>query len=130
AQRRLTSEKGDDENPAWSPDGKHIAFDSDRNYPDGESHELYSIRPDGSCLTWLTNGSASSGDPTWEPGIGLSSDPGSCGPVQRTPLTESQPPPRGPLNVPMYWLGPVGPGSLLLSLVQVDRHFAEIDYDD
>ena len=42
-----------------------------------------------------------------------------------------RPPPRtGPLRAPLYWLGQIGPGSLLLSRVQVDHHFADIDYGD
>src|SRR3954454_9920808 len=50
AQRRLTHTKGDESAPAWSPDGARIAFDSDRNSPegsDGGGRELYSIGTDG-----------------------------------------------------------------------------------
>jgi TolB protein len=32
---RLTHNRGDDAAPTWSPDGRQIAFASDRNYPDG-----------------------------------------------------------------------------------------------
>src|SRR5918992_1576892 len=61
--KRLTRNRGDDHAPSWSPDGRRIAFASDRNYPDTFNHELYSIRPNGSCLTWLTNGTPASDYP-------------------------------------------------------------------
>lgn len=40
-----------DRNPVWSPDGKWIAFVSDKTGED----EVYIIKPDGSALTQLTN---------------------------------------------------------------------------
>lgn len=40
-----------DRNPKWSPDGKWIAFISDKTGED----EIYLIKPDGSSLTQLTN---------------------------------------------------------------------------
>jgi Tol biopolymer transport system component len=85
-QTRLTRNRGAEGPPAWSPDGRRIAFDSSRNFPRGGNPEVYSIAPDGSCLTWLTNGNAPSGQPDWEPGASLSSDPGACGAVDRPPL--------------------------------------------
>jgi Tol biopolymer transport system component len=59
--RRLTANDGDDAYPAWSADGTRILFSSDRNLPEGNSSEVYSIAADGSCLTWLTNGTPPSG---------------------------------------------------------------------
>lgn len=67
APRRLTRSRGDDGAPEWSADGTRIAFSSDRNYPGPGNREIYSIRPDGACLTWLTNGSPASGEPAWRP---------------------------------------------------------------
>lgn len=52
--RRLTSATGADEDPAWSPDGQKIAFDSDRDNPDG-SPDLYVMNADGSDQHDLTN---------------------------------------------------------------------------
>jgi len=51
---------------AWSPDGDRIAFDcvSDEN----GYHQIYSMRPDGSGITNLTNTSGSNSfKPSWSP---------------------------------------------------------------
>src|SRR5262249_31142943 len=58
--------------------------------------EVYTIAPDGSCLTWLTNGDVASGSPAWAPGG--ASAPG-CG-TGRPALHEQPAPKRGP-----WWLG-------------------------
>jgi hypothetical protein len=120
-QRRLTRTRGDEENPSWSGDGARIAFDSDRNSPvgsDGGGRELYSIGTDGSCMTWLTNGGASSADPAWQPGAaGSLSDPGSgCGAVPRTPTEDID---VAGLGSAGYWVGPSF-GGVLLSGVTLD----------
>ena len=87
--RRLTHNRGNDASPDWSPDGGRIAFTSDRSYPDGAGFELYSITPDGGCLTWLTNGTPESFAPDWRPGAGGSSDPGTCGDGARPALIDT-----------------------------------------
>jgi Tol biopolymer transport system component len=61
--RRLTRTNSDDLNPVWSPDGREIAFRSDR---DG-NWELYTIRPDGSGIRRLTNNPAVDATPSWSP---------------------------------------------------------------
>src|SRR5919201_2586518 len=50
--RRITDDFADARQPAWSPDGKSIAFQS---YRDGGWH-IWSVRPDGSNLKQLTSG--------------------------------------------------------------------------
>ncbi len=62
--------------PSWSPDGQWIAFSSDRN-TEWTGHEngagaghrqtlsVYVIRPDGTGLKRLTDGTRSSGTPQW-----------------------------------------------------------------
>lgn len=60
---RLTGGPADDLLPVWSPDGKRLAFVSDR---DGNM-EIYVMNADGSGVTRLTNNSATDGDPAWSP---------------------------------------------------------------
>jgi hypothetical protein len=97
----------------WSPDGSRIAFGSDRNVPGllGISMEIYSIKPDGACLTWLTNGSPESWDPNWSPAPGFDTHPGACGATARTPRVDPLPSARPrvngkPAGWPRLWLGP------------------------
>ncbi len=62
-QRNLTNNPTDDRNPSWSPDGKRIAFTSDR---DGNS-EIYVMDADGGNQRNLTNNDRSDEDPSWSP---------------------------------------------------------------
>ena len=84
---------------AFSPDGARIAFTSGRNVPTQEygGAEVYTIAPDGSCLTWLTNGDVNSGLAAWAPGAGASA--AGCG-TDRPPRREQPAPARG-----KWWLG-------------------------
>ena len=59
--RRLTT--GGGTSPSWSPDGRHIAFESDR---DG-NWEIYVMDSDGSNPRRLTNHSDGDGAPSWSP---------------------------------------------------------------
>jgi|GEM_PF-5783199 len=56
-----------DVQPAWSPDGRKIAFKSDRDVPPGRG--LYVVNADGTGLTLLTGAGInnSDADPTWSP---------------------------------------------------------------
>jgi hypothetical protein len=47
--------------PAWSPDGKRIAFISDRDGPD----QLFVMRVDGTDVVRLTSGQGDKDTPTW-----------------------------------------------------------------
>ena len=49
--------------PNWAPDESRIAFTSNRDGND----EIYTIAPDGTRLTRLTNDAASDGHPAWSP---------------------------------------------------------------
>ncbi|MEP5611764.1 MAG: biopolymer transporter TolR, partial [Cyclobacteriaceae bacterium] len=51
------------ERPSWSPDGKQIVFNSNR---DGDD-EIYVIRVDGSGLRQLTNNDDDDYTPFWSP---------------------------------------------------------------
>ena len=59
----LTNDASDDSAPAWSPDGKRIAFQTTR---DGNG-EIYVMNADGSGQVPLTNHPASDGGAAWSP---------------------------------------------------------------
>ena len=63
---RLTNNSADDWYPSWSPDGRRIAFHSDR---DGDGNwEIYAMNADGSGVVRLTNNSADGWYPSsWSP---------------------------------------------------------------
>ncbi len=61
--RRLTNNRANDRDPAWSPDGMRVAFYSDR---EGNA-DIYVMGADGSGLRNLTNHPANDYHPTWSP---------------------------------------------------------------
>ena len=58
---RLTNNPSGDEVPTWSPDGKQIVFNSDR---DGMT-QIYIMNADGSGQTALTHNQYGAGWPSW-----------------------------------------------------------------
>jgi Tol biopolymer transport system component/imidazolonepropionase-like amidohydrolase len=71
--RQISDEFGDIRQPAWSPDGKSIAFQS---YRDGGWH-IWTMAPDGTGLKQRTFGPFDHREPHWSPDgtrIALSSD--------------------------------------------------------
>jgi Tol biopolymer transport system component len=62
--RKLTDDPHKDRGPSWSPDGKRIAFYSNR---DEGRYEIWVINPDGSGLTRLTKTSGHGWFPWWSP---------------------------------------------------------------
>jgi len=67
-QRNLTNYPSADRNPAWSPDGRYIAFASFRDASHGsENHEIYIMNSDGSNQIRLTNNSSYDNYPAWSP---------------------------------------------------------------
>ncbi|MEE8473124.1 MAG: VWA domain-containing protein, partial [Dehalococcoidia bacterium] len=62
-QTRLTDNKAEDMDPAWSPDGASIAFSSNR---DGD-HEIFVMKANGSRQTQLTRNTAEDLYPAWSP---------------------------------------------------------------
>ena len=68
--RRLTNNRHDDYSPSWSPDGKRIAFVSERDghVIDGRpTSEIYVMEADGSNQQRLTNNPFDDGEPSWSP---------------------------------------------------------------
>lgn len=69
-QRKLTNHpagvKAHDREPAWSPDGKWIAFASDRGH-NFFAYDIYLIDPNGGNPKLLTDHPASGSEPAWSP---------------------------------------------------------------
>ncbi len=65
-ERRLTDNRNNDWDPVWSPDGKQIAFMSDRK-GDFVNFDIYVMDADGDNLQNLTNRRGWDGSPSWSP---------------------------------------------------------------
>lgn len=63
ASRALTDGKSEDAMPAWSPDGRYLAYSSDRT---GDT-ELFLMRSDGTAQTQLTRSKGPDWRPVWVP---------------------------------------------------------------
>ncbi len=70
-QRNLTNHPNEDFQPSWSPDGKRIAFISDRdghvNIRDSPNYEIYVMDADGGNQLNLTNDPHNDKSPSWSP---------------------------------------------------------------
>ena len=58
---QLTNDPSNNEFPCWSPDGRHVAFASNRTGTLG----LFTVRPDGTVVTALTEGTKNATNPHW-----------------------------------------------------------------
>jgi TolB protein len=61
--RRLTSGPGDNQGPTWSPNGRHLMFQSNRL----GAWQIFSMLADGSAQAPVTRGSTESTSPSWSP---------------------------------------------------------------
>ena len=52
--------------PAWSPDGRRLAFESDRGSPDGR-YAIFVVNRDGTGLVQVTDYSLNAQHPVWSP---------------------------------------------------------------
>jgi dipeptidyl aminopeptidase/acylaminoacyl peptidase len=69
AVRPLTWGVYDENSPAWSPDGRHVAFSSNRTvHPDANSNtDIFTIDVDAGRITPLTRDPGGDDDPVWSP---------------------------------------------------------------
>ena len=69
--KKLTTGPADSGWPVWSPDGKKLAFDSNRTDPNPTDstavNDLFTINADGSGVTKLTDSVGASADAAWSP---------------------------------------------------------------
>ena len=71
--RRLTRTAALETHPVWSPDGRRIAFTSDRHAkraepePLGPAFELYTMRADGGSIRRITRNRVPDLHPNWQP---------------------------------------------------------------
>ncbi len=65
---QVTDDFYNDDSPSWAPDGKHIAFASDRNaYGAHGSSNIFMMKKDGSQLRYLTYGKQTDTSPVFSP---------------------------------------------------------------
>lgn len=105
--RNLTNGRADERSPDWSDDGR-IVFQSARGKWRGmaETTEVYSILPNGKCLTRLTNGSPASLAPAWSDPNGSATGPRACGARPAGPNQELALPSASAVGSDALWLGP------------------------
>lgn len=64
---RLTESEANDGSPAWSPDGRYIAFWSDRSNPEAHENEIYLMTATGADVRRITDNDVWDLEPAWRP---------------------------------------------------------------
>ena len=64
---RLTESEANDSSPVWSPDGRLIAFTSDRSDPEAHENEIYVMTAAGDDVRRITNNTVWDLEPAWRP---------------------------------------------------------------
>lgn len=67
--RRLTKDEADDSSPTWSPDGKRIAFVSDRSNRNGHQYEIYVVDAGGGDPKRVTQNNVWDLEPDWSAAV-------------------------------------------------------------
>jgi TolB protein len=66
--KRITNNTNNDIAPQWSPDGKRIAFASNRDHPGATAtRDIYVMNTDGSNVKRITNQDGQIADESWDP---------------------------------------------------------------
>lgn len=66
---RLTESEANDGSSAWSPDGRLIAFASDRSDPEAHENEIYVMTSSGGDIRRLTHNTVWDLEPAWRPSL-------------------------------------------------------------
>jgi Tol biopolymer transport system component len=66
-EQRLTESEANDGSPAWSPDGRLIAFASDRSNPNAHEIEIYVMGANGGDVRQITRNEVWDLEPAWRP---------------------------------------------------------------
>jgi Tol biopolymer transport system component len=66
-EKRLTESEADDSSPAWSPDGRLIAFASDRSKPEEHEIETYVMDASSADVRRITENAVWDREPAWRP---------------------------------------------------------------
>ena len=65
--RRLTRSEASDGSPAWSPDGRSIAFVSERSNRQEHANEIYVMNASGEDVLRITRNAVWDLEPVWRP---------------------------------------------------------------
>ena len=66
-EQRLTESQANDGPPAWSQDGRLIAFASDRSNPNEHEIEIYVMNANGGDVRRITENEVRDREPAWRP---------------------------------------------------------------